>query len=493
VSAELLLELLVAFLAGVGFCAAVLRGRYRRTLARLVDAALSEERALSRIHGAELNERLLARQREIEQLRDEQREARTATERIRDELLAAREAVARSDSAFKEASQRLTEQSSFFEQARETLNIQFRTLASEILEEKGRHLSEVHRGELGLVLGPLSERLASFQKKVEDIYVSEGEKRFSLFQEVQKLQEASVRLSEDASNLTRALKGEAKTRGNWGEVMLEAILERSGLVKGSEYQTQMTLASEDGRRRPDVVIRLPDAKHIVVDSKVSLVAYDRYYAADDDAGREVALKEHVDSVRRHVNDLGRKEYQNHDQVNSPDFVVMFVPIEPAFNLAASADANLIFDAFDKKVVIVTPGTLLAMLSTVATLWRREQQTANALEIARRAGEIHDKFVTAIEHFDKVGTALESAQETFRRARGSFSDGRGNVIKRLNDLRKLGIKTGKALPADLLAEAGVDRVEDDDEAAEPQGVEAVHQPDLLEQFKVLPGDDEANAA
>ena len=218
-----------------------------------------------------------------------------------------------------------------------------------------------------------------------------------------------------------------------------------------------------------------------------------YYAADDDAKREVALREHVDSVRRHVVDLGRKDYQNHDHVNSPDFVVMFVPIEPAFNLAASADPDLIFDAFDKKVVIVTPGTLLAMLSTVATLWRREQQTTNALDIAKRAGEIHDKFVTAIEHFDRVGAALETAQETFRRARGSFSEGRGNVIKRLNDLKKRGVKTGKTLPADMLAEAGVDQAEEDDEAGEFDRPEATIQPDLLEQFSVLPPDDEADAA
>jgi DNA recombination protein RmuC len=493
VTAELTLELLCALIAGALLCYVVLRSRQRRVLESLLRSAIAEERSRALAEAVELRERVAGREREIEQVRNEQQQARLDADRIRSELMSAREALARSDAALSEAGQRLAQQTSFFEAAKETLSVQFKTLASEILEEKGRHLSEVHRGELGLVLGPLSERLATFQKKVEDIYVTEGEKRFSLFQEVQKLQESSARLSEDASNLTRALKGEAKTRGNWGEVMLEAILERSGLVKGREYQTQMTLTSEDGRRRPDVVIRLPEAKHIVVDSKVSLVAYDRYYAADDDAGRELALRDHVDSVRRHVLDLGRKDYQNHDQVNSPDFVVMFVPIEPAFNLAASADPNLIFDAFDKKVVIVTPGTLLAMLSTVATLWRREQQTTNALDIAKRAGEIHDKFVTAIEHFDKVGAALESAQETFRKARGSFSEGRGNVIKKLNDLKKRGVKTGKTLPADLLADAGVDRSEDDEEGAESESAEGVLQPDLLEQFKVLPPDEEADAA
>ena len=273
--AELILELLLAAAAGAALCFVVLRNRQRRVLEALLRSAISEERGRALAEAVELRERVAGREREIVQVRVEQQQSRIEVDQIRAELMAARESLARSDAALSEAGLRRAEQTSFFDAAKETLTVQFKTLASDILEEKGRHLSEVHRGELGLVLGPLSERLATFQKKVEDIYVAEGEKRFSLFQEVQKLQASSARLSEDASNLTRALKGEAKTRGNWGEVMLEAILERSGLVKGREYQTQMTLTSEDGRRRPDVVIRLPDAKHIVVDSKVSLVAYDR--------------------------------------------------------------------------------------------------------------------------------------------------------------------------------------------------------------------------
>ncbi len=453
-TAALVLELLIAAVLGAWLCHVIQRRRHEISTALLVRAAEQAAHQAQQGQVIEARERLAARDAEITQLRAELVTSKNALDTLRDDLMAARESSARLDSELKESAQRIAEQRGFFETARETLNTQFKHLASEILEEKGRHLSEQHRGELSLVLGPLSEKLATFQKKVEEVYVTEGQHRFSLFQEVQKLQAASSRLSDEALNLTRALKGESKTRGNWGEVMLEAVLERSGLVKGREYEVQMTLSGEAGRLRPDIVVRLPDNKHIVIDSKVSLVAYDRYYACESDQERAQALREHISSMRNHFTDLGKKNYQGNAGINAPDFVAMFIPIEPAFNLAAAADDALIFDAFDRKVVLVTPGTLLAMLSTVATLWRREQQSRNALDIARQAGDMYDKFADVVKAFNDVGDRLRMASDAFDLAKRRLSEGPGNVMKRLDDLKKLGAKASKDMPEDMLARAGV---------------------------------------
>ncbi len=487
-NAALVLQLLLAGACGAALCALLLSRRQAGQLKAAARAAVQDVERAMQTQLIEGRERLAARDAEVAQLRVDLERAHAALEQLRVELMNAREQAARSDSEVKEAAQRIAEQRSFFEVARETLNTQFKTLASEILEEKGRHLSELHRGELGLVLGPLSEKLASFQNKVEEVYVTEGQHRFNLAQEVHKLQAASTRLSDEATNLTRALKGESKTRGNWGEVMLEAVLERSGLVKGREYEVQMTLATEEGRRYPDIVVRLPENKHIVIDSKVSLLAYDQYYAAETDAERELALREHVASMRRHFTALGKKNYQGNDVLNTPDFVAMFVPIEPAFNLAAAADAALIFDAFDRKVVLVTPGTLLAMLSTVATLWRREQQSRNALEIARQAGDMYDKFADVVKAFNDVGDRLRMATDSFDVAKRRLSEGPGNVIKRLDDLKKMGAKVSKSIPDDMLARALIGG-----EPVVPPLDDASPQRDLLQRLEGGPPANQEDAA
>ena len=487
-NAALVLQLLVAALLGAGLCYLLLARRHTAAIIAAARSAVQDAQHAMQTQVIEARERLAARDAEVLQLRLELERSKATLEQSRLDLMSAREQAARSDSELKEAALRITEQRSFFEVARDTLNTQFKTLASEILEEKGRHLSELHRGELGLVLGPLSDKLTAFQSKVEEVYVTEGQQRFNLAQEVHKLQAASTRLSDEATNLTRALKGESKTRGNWGEVMLEAVLERSGLVKGREYDVQMTLATEEGRKYPDIVVRLPDNKHIVIDSKVSLIAYDRYYAAETDAERDLALREHIASMRRHFTELGKKNYQGNDVLNTPDFVAMFVPIEPAFNLAAAADAALIFDAFDRKVVLVTPGTLLAMLSTVATLWRREQQSRNALEIARQAGDMYDKFADVVKAFNEVGERLRMASDSFETAKRRLSEGPGNVIKRLDDIKKMGAKVSKNLPDDMLAKALVSV-----EPPAPMASSALPQPDLLQRLEGEPPANQSDAA
>ena len=404
------------------------------------------------IEMATYKERAQGRLTELEVLRSDLSRVAQQRDEFQLALAQAREEGVRFQTELAREREQGQEKLALLQSARESLTVQFKSLANDILEEKGKRFSEQHRVELDLLLRPLGEKIQSFEKKVEDTYLTEAKERFSLAEEVRKLQTANLQISQEALNLTRALKGNSKTRGNWGEVILERVLERSGLLKGREYDIQVTLEGAD-RLRPDVVVRLPDNKHIVIDSKVSLIAYDQYYSADDEVARERALAEHLLSMRRHIDDLAMKNYQGRSGLNTPDFVAMFVPIEPAYNLAAASDATLYLDAFDKKVVIVTPSTLWAMLSTVSTLWRRELQNRNALEIARRSGDLYDKFVNFVDALKEIGDKLEAARRAYDTALGRLSDGRGNLVRHAQDLKKLGAKAEKNLPSDLLARAG----------------------------------------
>ena len=405
---------------------------------------------------ATLTERASARAAQVVAMQARLDSAATETERLRSELAASRESHARVSTELREQREQSVEKLALLQEARDALTAQFKTLANDILEEKSRRFSEQNRGELDLLLKPLGEKLQAFEKKVEDTYLKEASQRLSLQHEVLRLQQTTTQISKEADNLTRALKGESKTRGNWGEVILERILERSGLVKGREYVAQATMAASDdensGKVRPDFVIHLPNDKHIVIDSKVSLVAYDRYYATEDEIERATALKEHVGAMRRHFSDLYSRRYQSRAEVNTPDFVAMFVPIEPAYHLAAGHDESLCLDAFEKRVVIVTPSTLLAMLSTVATLWQRESQTRNAVEIAVQSGGLYDQFVLVIEALTEVGKKLDDAQKAFQLTEARLKSGRGNLVKRVEDLRKMGAKAKRQLPVGLV-EAG----------------------------------------
>ncbi len=471
-SAELLIAiaLLVGAALGAVLGALVASGLARRAAAALAVQMRATDAAHAEAERATLLERCRAQAGEIEALRAQLAASVAGQRQGSDELARARESLVRIETELEQERAQAAEKLAFLETARTTLAAQFQALASEILEEKSQRFSAQHKSELDLLLKPLGEKLQSFEKKVEETYVNEAKERFSLAEEVRKLQAANLQISQEAVNLTRALKGEAKTRGNWGEVILERVLERSGLVKGREYETQVTLEGDAGRLRPDVVVRLPENKHIVIDSKVSLVAYDRYYAAPDEVAREAALAEHVASMRRHIDDLAAKNYQGRDTLNAPDFVAMFVPIEPAFYLAAQCDDALYLDAFEKRVVIVTPATLLAMLSTVSTLWRRELQTQNALEIAKRSGDLYDKFVGFVEALQEIGSRLASAQDAYERAVGRLSAGRGNLVRKVEELKRLGARAEKSLPADLLARAGAGGTEGATEGATEGGTE-----------------------
>ncbi len=334
--------------------------------------------------------------------------------------------------------------------AREQLSDQFKALASEILEEKSKRFTEQNQTNIGALLDPLKIRLQEFQGKVEEVYVQEGKDRSALAEQVRQLMGLNQQLSLEAHNLTRALKGQAKAQGNWGELILERVLEMSGLANGVHYQTQESHTRDDGSRaQPDVIIRLPEGRHLVVDAKVSLNAYDDHVNAESDLERDNAIKRHLDSVRTHIKGLSSKNYQELYQLKSLDFVIMFVPVEPAFMLAISHDSEVWQEAWTKNVLLVSPSTLLFVVRTVSHLWRQEQQNRNAQDIAKRGAELYDKLVGFVTDLTEVGTRLNQARNSYDQALSKLSSGRGNVIRQAELLKELGIKPTRSLPPNLI--------------------------------------------
>ncbi len=341
------------------------------------------------------------------------------------------------------------------QRARDELRAQFAELAGKIFEEREQRFAETSHERLGQLLDPLKERIQSFEKRVEESYQHEARERFSLARELERLQQLNQRLGDEATNLTRALQGQ-KTQGNWGELILERVLEHAGLEKGREYHTQVSLRSADGERfQPDVLIQLPGDKQVVVDAKVSLTAYQAMTCAQDDASRETALKQHVQSLRNHLKGLSLKDYQRLEGLQSLDFVLLFVPIEGAFAAALQGDPGLFQEAYGKHVVIVSPTTLLATLRVIDSLWRQERQSQNAREIAERAGALYDKFAAFIQDLDEIGSRLQQLDKAYVGARNKLTDGRGNLVGRAEQLKLLGARASKRLPADWLERAGAD--------------------------------------
>lgn len=344
------------------------------------------------------------------------------------------------------------------QQARDELRAQFAELAGRIFDEREQRFAETSQERLGQLLDPLKERIQAFEKRVEESYQSEARERFSLARELERLQQLNQRLGDEATNLTRALQGQ-KTQGNWGELVLERVLEHAGLEKGREYQTQVSLKSADGQRfQPDVLIRLPGERQVVVDAKVSLTAYQALLSASDENSRSMALKQHVLSLRNHLKGLSAKDYQRLEGLQSLDFVLLFVPVEAAFAAALQADPELFQEAFGRHVVIVSPTTLLATLRVIDSLWRQERQSQNAREIAERAGALYDKFVAFLQDLDEVGGRLQQLDKAYQAARNKLVDGRGNLVGRSEQLRQLGARASKRLPADWLERAGVSEAE-----------------------------------
>jgi DNA recombination protein RmuC len=345
------------------------------------------------------------------------------------------------------------EKLALLQEARDQLKLEFQNVANKIFEDKSQKFTEQNRDNIEGVLKPMREQLMDFKKKVEDVYDKESKDRVSLLNEIIHLKTLNERISGDAVNLTNALKGQSKTRGSWGEMILERVLEESGLQKGREYEIQTMYASEEGQRRhPDVIVHLPEGKDIVIDSKVSLIAYEKYCTADKEETRDKRLKEHISSVRTHIKALSGKRYEELEGIRTLDFVLMFLPIEGAFWTAIDCEQGLFNEAFDKNIMLVSPSTLLATLRIISNIWRYEDQNKNALIIAKKAGDLHDKFVGFIEALDEVGQKIDKARDSYQTARNRLIEGRGNLVRRSIELRQLGVKAQKELPEGLIAQA-----------------------------------------
>lgn len=356
-------------------------------------------------------------------------------------------------------------------QAREDMRAQFRVLASDVLDEKTRRFSETSRQGLGDILSPLQEKISRFEKMVDQTYNREARERFSLEKEIKNLQVLNARISEDAINLTRALKGESKTQGVWGEFILSSILEASGLVEGQQYETQRSLEAAPGaqtaaggarRSQPDVLVYLPDNRQVIVDAKVSLTAYERFCSAESVDEQAEYLRQHVLSLKTHIRQLSDKKYQNLPQVKSLDFVLLFVPIEPAFSQALQHEPQLFNIAFERNIVLVGPSTLLATLRTIHNIWRYEQQSRNAQDIASRAGALYDKFVSFVADMDDLGRKLDAGQRSYDAAMNKLQTGKGNLISRTERLKTLGARATKQQDAARLERALENDTEDDND-------------------------------
>ncbi|RTY98218.1 DNA recombination protein RmuC [Flavobacterium sp. RSP49] len=349
--------------------------------------------------------------------------------------------------------ERNKEQKEEVEKLQEKFTKEFENLANKILEEKSNKFTEQNKENMKNILTPLQDKIQLFEKKVEDTHKESIDYHAALRQQILGLREMNIQMSRETINLTKALKGDSKMQGNWGELVLERVLEKSGLEKGREYEVQQAFTTEDGNRVfPDVVINLPEGKKMIVDSKVSLTAYEKYINEEDDLLKIAYLKEHVSSIKRHVEQLGNKNYHDLYQIESPDFVLLFIPIEPAFAMALNEDTSLYNKAFEKNIVIVTPATLLATLRTIDSMWTNQKQQENALEIARQAGALYDKFEGFVADLIKIGKKIDESKIEYSGAMNKLVEGKGNLIVSVEKLKKMGAKAKKSLPESIINRA-----------------------------------------
>ncbi len=369
--------------------------------------------------------------------------------------------LARKEAEMEALEKRLKEQKEELEQLQQRFTKEFENLANRIFEEKSKKFTEQNRTQLDDLLKPLGEKIKDFEKKVNDVYLDETKERASLKEQLSQLHQLNQQMSRDAQNLTRALKGETKTQGSWGEFILETILEKSGLVRDREFSVQASFTSEDGRKlQPDIIVNLPENKHLIIDSKVSLVAYERFIAAETEDDRALALKDHISSIKKHIKDLSEKNYHQIYQLNSPDFVLLFIPIEPAASMALQGEQELYTDALGKNIVLVAPSMLLAILRMTSNMWRQEKQNKNVLKIAEEAAAMYEKFVGFTDAMIEMGRKLDDSKKYYTMAMGRFSEGPGNVVKRIENLKNLGLKVNKSIDAKLLERSGNEEPEEE---------------------------------
>jgi DNA recombination protein RmuC len=361
-----------------------------------------------------------------------------------------RHATAMAD--IRNASEKLENQKKDIEQLQEVFREKFENLANNILDDKTKKFTEVNRVRLEEILNPLRDKIKDFEKKVEETYDKEAQQRFSLKEEVKKLAELNQQVSLEAQNLTKALKGESKTQGNWGEMILESILEKSGLVKDREYSVQASFKDESGRIvYPDIIVHYPENRNVIIDSKVSLTAYEQYVSMDDTDEKEKLLRDHLTSIRKHIIELSKANYQDLYHLQTLDFVMMFMPIEPAYLLAVQKEPELWNYAYERRILLISPTNLLAALKMITALWQQEYQNKNVMEIARQSGDLIDKFHSLLEDLDHLDNDLISARKHYDDAKNKLSEGKGNLFRRVEKLKELGVKSKKKLPKSFSSE------------------------------------------
>jgi DNA recombination protein RmuC len=405
--------------------------------------AKTEERALGLATERDKADKLLY---------DERVRYDSAVTALNQELLAEKNRMAKAEEAFKAQRERLADQEKSIQEIHQKFQLEFQNIANKLLEEKSQKFVETNKNHLDILLNPLKENIKAFEEKVDKVYNMEAAERNTLKGVISQLMELNKLISSEAQNLTKALKGDSKKQGNWGEVILERVLERSGLTRDREYRMQVSLVTEDGGRlQPDVIIDLPDEKHIVIDSKVSLIAYERLVNCETEDERKLFSKAHVESIRSHVLDLSGKNYHDLYQINSPDFVLLFVPIESSFSFAVQLDTDLFSFAWEKRVVIVSPSTLLATLRTISSIWKQERQNRNVLEIARLSGAMYDKFVGFITDMESIGKNIKQSQTAYDGAINKLTDGNGSLTKTADKIKSLGAKANKQIDQKYLEE------------------------------------------
>lgn len=411
-----------------------------------------------------LEERQASYQREIEQYKAQMTELKRDFEAKMGQLSEERNALlqekqllmvnlSRKETELKNTEERSVEQKREIEELQAKFTKEFENLANKILEEKSLKFTEQNKENIKNILNPLQEKIQLFEKKVEDSQKENIGIHSSLREQLLHLQNQNLKITQEAENLTKALKGDSKIQGNWGELVLERVLEKSGLEKDREYFVQQSFTTEDGKRiMPDVVIHLPDNKKMIIDSKVSLTGYERYVNESDETLKTSYLKEHLNSIKRHIEQLSDKNYQDIYRIESPNFILLFIPIEPAFAVALNADNTLYNKAFEKNIIIVTPTTLLATLRTIDSMWTNQKQQENAFEIARIAGSLYEKFEGFVSDLIRIGKKMDEAKTEYSGAMNKLVDGRGNVITTIEKLKKMGAKTSKSLPESLIKRA-----------------------------------------
>lgn len=456
------------------------KGRFEQTL-QLVEQQAGSDARLAQSREQQLQSQLTERNQELEELDDDRDRLTHEIRQMHGRLAAALEKMrhfealqnekqylseqldnARLANAGLEADLREQDARHFEEQkaadekikllenAEERLRIQFESLANRLFEQKTRTVDEQNKMSLETLLSPLKEQLEGFKKQVNDNFTQESRERHTLVHQINSLKQLNEQMAQEAINLTQALKGDNKAQGNWGEVVLARVLSDSGLREGHEYQTQVSLENEEGKRyQPDVVVHLPQQKDVVVDAKMSLVAYERFFNADTIAERELAMSEHVASMRAHMRGLSRKDYHQLHGIRSLDYVLMFIPVEPAFQAAIEADPALIRDAMDLNIMLVSPTTLLVALRTINNLWRNERQNQNAKEIAERASKLYDKLRLFVNDMEAMGQSLEKANQSYQGAMNKLATGRGNVIRQAESFKQLGVEVKRDISAPVV--------------------------------------------